>query len=93
MIYFSNENGNSGFRNSTQRVEGNSVMFKYTYSIDLKNQLMFNAYTMNSNQEDLNSSSGGNIKYKGRYRDWETDRKSTRLNSSHSGESRMPSSA
>ena len=29
----------------------------------------------------------------GRYRDWETDRKSTRLNSSHSGESRMPSSA
>ena len=29
----------------------------------------------------------------GIYRDWETDRKSTRLNSSHSGESRMPSSA
>ena len=28
-----------------------------------------------------------------RYRDWETDRKSTRLNSSHSGEARMPSSA
>ena len=27
------------------------------------------------------------------YRDWETDRKSTSLNSSHSGESRMPSSA
>ena len=27
------------------------------------------------------------------YRDWETDRKSTRLNSSHSGESGMPSSA
>ena len=30
---------------------------------------------------------------KGRYRDWETDRKSTRLNSSHSRASRMPSSA
>ena len=29
----------------------------------------------------------------GGYRDWETDRKSTRLNSSHSGETRMPSSA
>ena len=29
----------------------------------------------------------------GRYRDWETDRKSTRLNSSHSAKSRMPSSA
>ena len=31
--------------------------------------------------------------YYGRYRDWETDRKSTRLNSSHSAKSRMPSSA
>ena len=30
---------------------------------------------------------------KGAYRDWETDRKSTRLNSSHSAKSRMPSSA
>ena len=33
------------------------------------------------------------IVYWGRYRDWETDRKSTRLNSSHSAKSRMPSSA
>ena len=32
-------------------------------------------------------------KYKAMYRDWETDRKSTRLNSSHSRASRMPSSA
>ena len=30
---------------------------------------------------------------RGGYRDWETDRKSTRLNSSHSAKSRMPSSA
>ena len=29
----------------------------------------------------------------GPYRDWETDRKSTRLNSSHRSLSRMPSSA
>ena len=29
----------------------------------------------------------------GHYRDWETDRKSTRLNSSHITRSRMPSSA
>ena len=29
----------------------------------------------------------------GMYRDWETDRKSTRLNSSHEIPSRMPSSA
>ena len=32
-------------------------------------------------------------KFRSSYRDWETDRKSTRLNSSPSGESRMPSSA
>ena len=31
--------------------------------------------------------------YEAVYRDWETDRKSTRLNSSHSAKSRMPSSA
>ena len=31
--------------------------------------------------------------YKDNYRDWETDRKSTRLNSSHEIPSRMPSSA
>ena len=31
--------------------------------------------------------------YSARYRDWETDRKSTRLNSSHRSLSRMPSSA
>ena len=30
---------------------------------------------------------------RGLYRDWETDRKSTRLNSSHITRSRMPSSA
>ena len=33
------------------------------------------------------------VKYHPGYRDWETDRKSTRLNSSHSAKSRMPSSA
>ena len=33
------------------------------------------------------------IQVDGRYRDWETDRKSTRLNSSHRSLSRMPSSA
>ena len=31
--------------------------------------------------------------YEDAYRDWETDRKSTRLNSSHITRSRMPSSA
>ena len=36
---------------------------------------------------------GFQVQYIARYRDWETDRKSTRLNSSHSAKSRMPSSA
>ena len=34
----------------------------------------------------------GGVRYM-KYRDWETDRKSTRLNSSHEIPSRMPSSA
>ena len=34
-----------------------------------------------------------NIKHDAEYRDWETDRKSTPLNSSHRSLSRMPSSA
>ena len=36
---------------------------------------------------------GGAVQWLDIYRDWETDRKSTRLNSSHSAKSRMPSSA
>ena len=39
------------------------------------------------------SSAGAGAGAGGAYRDWETDRKSTRLNSSHSAKSRMPSSA
>ena len=39
------------------------------------------------------TASGSNIVSGQTYRDWETDRKSTRLNSSHSRASRMPSSA
>ena len=35
----------------------------------------------------------GSIEVEPTYRDWETDRKSTRLNSSHRSLSRMPSSA
>ena len=36
---------------------------------------------------------GGDLDVDELYRDWETDRKSTRLNSSHRSLSRMPSSA
>ena len=41
-----------------------------------------------------NFSIGADVQYNlGFYRDWETDRKSTRLNSSHITRTRMPSSA
>lgn len=42
-------------------------MFKYTYDFDLKNQFMFNVYTLDSNQVESNSSTGGYIKYMGSY--------------------------
>lgn len=66
MIYINPLNPN-GFRNSSKEVEGNSVMFKYTYNIDLKNQFMFNVYNLNSDQVESNSSTGGTIKYMGSY--------------------------
>ena len=42
--------------------------------------------------DDYKEMSGSEIQ-EASYRDWETDRKSTRLNSSHRSLSRMPSSA
>ena len=42
---------------------------------------------------DQDSDFGLQLELAPTYRDWETDRKSTRLNSSHSAKSRMPSSA
>ena len=59
-------------------------MYKVFNSIVIKMQNEENRQL--SNYHTLAAMVGG-------YRDWETDRKSTRLNSSHSGESRMPSSA
>ena len=45
------------------------------------------------NEAVLNRATMNVLRVNGGYRDWETDRKSTRLNSSHSAKSRMPSSA
>ena len=47
---------------------------------------------LKNNKKDANIARP-NIAPNQRYRDWETDRKSTRLNSSHRSLSRMPSSA
>ena len=46
-----------------------------------------------ADEDDEESSNDEESSDDGAYRDWETDRKSTRLNSSHITRSRMPSSA
>ena len=48
-----------------------------------------NELSLTLNLDNIQATNG----YRIVYRDWETDRKSTRLNSSHSAKSRMPSSA
>lgn len=63
MIYLSS----NGFKNSDENIDGNAVVFKYTYDFDLKNQFSFNIYTLNSNQVESNSSTGGYVKYMGSY--------------------------
>ena len=59
---------------------------------DFKNWSYSDALIYLITDKDNPSSIINNIFYKP-YRDWETDRKSTRLNSSHRSLSRMPSSA
>ena len=56
----------------------------------LKNDYELNLEELNNELGELESDL---YDIENRYRDWETDRKSTRLNSSHSAKSRMPSSA
>ena len=51
------------------------------------------AYSNKLNADNTYRGNYANFLYNRTYRDWETDRKSTRLNSSHSAKSRMPSSA
>ena len=60
----------------------------------LNNPFYKNLFTMNFWADKVLKNFGFTIgAIAGGYRDWETDRKSTRLNSSHSAKSRMPSSA
>ena len=42
---------------------------------------------------EITDANAKSVLSEGDYRDWETDRKSTRLNSSHITRTRMPSSA
>ena len=64
-------------------------MFDGTY-FEVSDDIRFKYLESNGNFYFTTSEA---IKKISAYRDWETDRKSTRLNSSHSAKSRMPSSA
>ena len=63
---------------------------EYQQKIDSLGHIGFN---FNTGRYEKTYSSQEKADKQAFYRDWETDRKSTRLNSSHSAKSRMPSSA
>ena len=65
--------------------EGNSTPQKSSALVNLKPLIVYGTETGNAKKVAS--------KLQAAYRDWETDRKSTRLNSSHITRSRMPSSA
>ena len=78
----------------------NSSTFYAIGDVVKKGSSLYIALTNNNNSEpgvsetfDNGNLSNWTLIDSLRYRDWETDRKSTRLNSSHSRASRMPSSA
>ena len=77
---------------STDDQDGNSYAFSLNLNFNIINDNPQDTY----NPEAINSLFSMNLFNQAMaplYRDWETDRKSTRLNSSHSAKSRMPSSA
>ena len=91
--------GRQGFRVATSKVKGTKVDIKaYHLFYDSKNYLIEDSYVVvndaNYALDHLNTATDQTSPFTTiTYRDWETDRKSTRLNSSHSAKSRMPSSA
>ena len=64
-------------------------------NFEQQNQMFEKQAEWNSakSQKERLQEAGLNPALMSEYRDWETDRKSTRLNSSHITRSRMPSSA
>ena len=56
------------------------------------NNIIYRKY-IDTDDKNYVSHTNDDVTFQETYRDWETDRKSTRLNSSHSRASRMPSSA
>ena len=80
----------SNFTTDGKLTSKSHISLKNAYRLAGSNQLLLcRACSMGDSKfvQDINSPNMEG------YRDWETDRKSTRLNSSHSAKSRMPSSA
>ena len=68
------------------------ILKKYTFIKDEKKLLLAELKKIADRKNEPNRHKISSNRYPA-YRDWETDRKSTRLNSSHRSLSRMPSSA
>ena len=69
------------------------ILLNYKRGLNIKKQIKELAKMAALEQATNGGGARVIILYCAGYRDWETDRKSTRLNSSHSAKSRMPSSA
>ena len=78
-------NDNAYWKQTNSVVDSGSVQLGYC--------MTSGTYTAGLITDGLAANSTSTARAKLVYRDWETDRKSTRLNSSHSAKSRMPSSA
>ena len=84
-----NQNGNT-FQAQSNNMQQNNNGYNNSYPGNQMNQPQYPAQPQ---QPQMNPLTQDQKKPSVWYRDWETDRKSTRLNSSHSAKSRMPSSA
>ena len=84
--------GNSQIRLNNQEAEAitDKVMQDWQSVAQQWNKLQQSGQSIEIDRERMENEAK---KILWRYRDWETDRKSTRLNSSHRSLSRMPSSA
>ena len=83
------------FRSNKSRRKANDLLNSKNEEIESSNVALQSALTelSDKNREIIDSINYATYIQRATYRDWETDRKSTRLNSSHLKLSRMPSSA
>ena len=85
--------GKCNFRNCTHTVEPGCAIIEAIENGELSEKRYQNYLKLKKEERYIAGKTDEKIREEGKYRDWETDRKSTRLNSSHITRSRMPSSA